>query len=59
MTARQRRLLASVVRRASHITEQTLILTVEASRLGASEADLRAVRDHLLAGYVLERECDG
>jgi hypothetical protein len=57
MTERQRRLLASVTRRASHISEQTLILRVEADRVGASERDLGVVREHLIADHV--RECDG
>lgn len=57
LTERQRRLLSSVTRRASHVSEQTMLLTVEAGRVGASEADLRAVREVLLAGHV--KECRG
>lgn len=57
LTDRQRQLLATVRIRASHITEQMLILPVEAGRTGASEADLRAVREVLLAGHI--KECSG
>lgn len=56
-TTRQRQLLAEVRIRASHVTEQMLILPVEARRVGASEADLRAVRATLLEPF--ERECKG
>jgi len=54
-TDRQRKLLASVKARASHVQDQLLILPVEAGRIGASEADVRAVRERLLDGHV--REC--
>lgn len=52
---RERQLHAAVVSRASSVAEQLLILRVEAGRTGASERDVRAVRERLLEGHV--REC--
>ena len=48
LSERQRQLLASVTRRASHVSEQTMLLTVEANRVGASERDVRAASRSLL-----------
>lgn len=56
-TERERQLYAAVTTRASNVAEQLMLLRVEAARTGASERDLRAVRERLLAGHV--RECRG
>jgi hypothetical protein len=57
LTDRQRKLHAATVAGASHIAEQLLMLTVQANRVGASERDVRVIRELLLAGHV--RECKG
>lgn len=57
LTARQRELHTAVVTRASATDEQLLMLYPCANRVGASEADVRAVREVLLEGHL--RECKG
>jgi hypothetical protein len=55
---RQHALYAAVTARASNVSEQIMLLRVEAQRTGASEADIRRVQEKLLdqSGYV--KECD-
>lgn len=55
LTARQRGLHAAVIKMASSVDEQLLIISVLAGRHACSEADVRVVRERLLAGHV--REC--
>lgn len=57
LTERQRKLLASVALRASTLDAQRLILPVEASRIGASETDVRTIREVLQSGAV--KDCRG
>ena len=56
-TERERKLFAAVTARASNVSEQLMLLRVEANRVGASERDVRAVRERLLEGHL--RECRG
>ena len=55
LTQRQRELHAAVLRLASSIDEQMLVISVVATRLGCSTATIEAVRTVLLAGHT--REC--
>lgn len=54
MSDRQRKLYRAVTAAASHINEQLLMLRVHAYRLGATEADVRAVRQLLAASHSRE-----
>ncbi len=55
LTDRQRQLHAEVVKSATAVQERLLMLTVHATRVGASERDVTVVREVLLEGHV--REC--
>lgn len=55
LSQRQRKLHSAVLLGASSIEEQLLIVGVLATRLGCSEADVKAVREVLLSGHT--REC--
>jgi len=50
-TDRQRKLHDSITARSSNVSEQLALLTVQANRVGASERDVRAVRERLLEGW--------
>lgn len=56
LTARQRELHVEVLKMASSLDEQMMIVGVLATRLGCSSADVEAVRAVLLAP-VVTREC--
>lgn len=51
---RERKLHAAVTSRASNVDDQLAILRTEATRVGASERDVRAVRERLLTHRVKE-----
>lgn len=55
LTERQRALHGAVVSRSSATAEQMILITTLARTVGASERDVRTVRDVLLAGHI--REC--
>jgi len=59
VTDRQRKLHASITVRSSNVPEQLALLIVQANRVGASEADVRAVRERLLADHVNEEGTKG
>lgn len=54
LTPRQQALHDSVVLRATSTDEQLLLLITQAGRVGASEKDVRVVREVLLLGHITE-----
>jgi len=55
LTQRQRQLYAAVAARSHDVQERLMLLLSYARTVGASSADMDAVRELLLAGHV--REC--